>query len=295
MGPADAMVRAMNTKQQNTDYCRLQAREHDADRYFVSLFASAEKRPALWALIAFNQEVAKTRAVVSEAMLGEIRLQWWREALDGIAAGTPRAHPVVETMATEIHDFLAIRHYLDAIIDTWSDDFGGAQVTLAKLKTHAAGTGGALNAAMLRVLNTDASAIQLDLASLAGTVWSLMGVVRALPHELANPSSDWQNLLAETSVGTSGDTAQAVSAVSAVLPTVKTLLASVGEDIAALHDGLTHARKDAALRTVLGLVPLSTIEWRAANRVGDDLMALEKHQPGDARKLLALMKYQFFG
>src|SRR3546814_4744319 len=28
-------------------------------------------------------------------MIGQIRLQWWREAWEGIAAGRPRQHPVV--------------------------------------------------------------------------------------------------------------------------------------------------------------------------------------------------------
>lgn len=289
------MVRAMETKLQNTDYCRQQAREHDPDRYYISLFAPADSRAALWALIAFNQEVAKTRSVVSEPMLGEIRLQWWREALDGIADGTPRAHPVVEALASEIKDFVPLRHHLDMIIDTWSDDFGDAQITLAGLKKHAVGTGGALNAAMLQLLNPEAGASQLDLATRAGTAWSLMGTVRALPHELANPSSEWQNLLSDTVDAPAGTSAQTNKVVSAVLPTVKKLLASIGDDLSSLHESLREARKDAALRTVLGLVPLSVIEWRAANRAGDDLMAFDRHLPGNARKLLTLMKYHFLG
>lgn len=286
------MVRAMKNQLQNIDYCRQQAREHDPERYYISLLAPANKRPGIWALIAFNQEVSKTRAVVSEAMLGEIRLQWWREALEGIAAGTPRAHPVVEALAHEIHDFLAIRRHLDAIIDTWSDDFGGEQVTLASIRKHADGTGGVLNAAMLLILNADAGASQLDLAQAAGRAWSLMGTVRALPHELATPSSDWQSLLSDAA---GRPAQQAENMVSAVLPTVRKLLASLESDIANLRDALPDARRDAALRTVLGLVPLTELELRAAKRVGDDLMSLDERLPGNARKLLALMKYQFWG
>lgn len=40
-----------------------------------------ETRPALWALYAFNHEIAKTREVVTETTIGLIRLQWWRDAL----------------------------------------------------------------------------------------------------------------------------------------------------------------------------------------------------------------------
>ena len=45
-------------------------------------------RPAahLFALYAFNLEIARVREPVSEPMPGEIRLQWWRDALVGAAA-----------------------------------------------------------------------------------------------------------------------------------------------------------------------------------------------------------------
>ena len=290
------MVRAMETKLQNIDYCRQQAREHDADRYYMSLFAPAAKRPALWALIAFNLEVSKTRAVVSETMLGEIRLQWWREALDSIAAGTPRAHPVVEALAAELLDFAAVLPFLDEVIDTWSDDFGGAQVTLASLEGHAHGTGGALNAAMLLALNPDADTTQIDVARRAGQAWSLMGTIRGLPHELANPSSDWQDLLAQSSnTAAQEETDKRDQLVSAIQPTVQRLLGSIGDSVESLKQHLSEVRGDAALRFALGLMPLIMLEFRTVRRVGDDLMALDKHLPGNARKLLALMKYHFFG
>jgi NADH dehydrogenase [ubiquinone] 1 alpha subcomplex assembly factor 6 len=59
-------------------------RRHDRDRFLTTLFAPAAERQALLALYAFNHEVAKTREVVSEPMLGRIRLQWWRDSLDQI-------------------------------------------------------------------------------------------------------------------------------------------------------------------------------------------------------------------
>ena len=53
---------------------------HDPDRYLCDLFAKPKAREGLFALHAFNHEVAKIRELVSEPMLGHIRLQWWREA-----------------------------------------------------------------------------------------------------------------------------------------------------------------------------------------------------------------------
>ena len=57
-------------------------RRHDRDRFLTALFAPAERREDLLALYAFNYEIAKTREVVSEPVLGQIRLQWWRETID---------------------------------------------------------------------------------------------------------------------------------------------------------------------------------------------------------------------
>jgi NADH dehydrogenase [ubiquinone] 1 alpha subcomplex assembly factor 6 len=63
-------------------YCNHSVNQHDHNRYVISLFAknTAMKR-GLWALYAFNYEIAKTREIVTDTTLGLIRLVWWREAL----------------------------------------------------------------------------------------------------------------------------------------------------------------------------------------------------------------------
>ncbi len=80
-------------------YCAGAVREGDHERWLTALFAPASAHPDLLALYACNLEIARTADVVSEPMLGQIRLQWWREAAEEIAAGTPRRHPVVEALA----------------------------------------------------------------------------------------------------------------------------------------------------------------------------------------------------
>lgn len=64
-------------------------------------YAAEADRARLAALFAFQVELRRIPSLVSEPPLGEIRLQWWREALDELAAGkTARAHPVVRSLAT---------------------------------------------------------------------------------------------------------------------------------------------------------------------------------------------------
>src|SRR3546814_19486271 len=82
--------------------CGALVERHDPDRYLASLFAPEAQREDLFALYAFNYEVAKTAAVVSEPMIGQIRLQWWRESLAGIYAGRARQHEVVQPLARAV-------------------------------------------------------------------------------------------------------------------------------------------------------------------------------------------------
>ncbi len=73
-------------------------RRQDRDRYLATLFAPAPQREALFALYAFDHEIAKVRARVTEPMAGLIRLQWWRDALNGLDQGEVLAHPIVQAL-----------------------------------------------------------------------------------------------------------------------------------------------------------------------------------------------------
>ena len=61
------------------DHCEALVRAADKDRYLATLFAPERCRRALFALYAFNVEVARIRELAREPMPGEIRLQWWRD------------------------------------------------------------------------------------------------------------------------------------------------------------------------------------------------------------------------
>jgi len=80
------------------EHCAALVREADRDRYLATLFAPAEHRDALFALYAFNVEIARVRDLAREPLPGEIRLQWWREALVGEREGEASAHPVAAAL-----------------------------------------------------------------------------------------------------------------------------------------------------------------------------------------------------
>lgn len=79
----------------DSGYSLAELSKGDRDRYLMALAAPAGQRDALAVLAAFNLELARVADTVSEEMLGFIRLQWWREALDEIEQGGPvRRHGV---------------------------------------------------------------------------------------------------------------------------------------------------------------------------------------------------------
>src|ERR1700758_5600923 len=88
--------------QDAVSYCAELVRTADRDRFVATLFAPAHKRDALYALYAFNAEVAHVRGRAREAAAGEIRLQWWREVLQGERQGEATASPVAASLLNTI-------------------------------------------------------------------------------------------------------------------------------------------------------------------------------------------------
>lgn len=83
-------------------HCRDLVRAEDKDRFLATLFAPEAAQPHLFALYAFNLEVARIRNLVSEPHIGLIRQQWWRDTLDGIFAGSVVNHPAAAALALAI-------------------------------------------------------------------------------------------------------------------------------------------------------------------------------------------------
>ncbi len=73
-------------------------RKHDPDRFLTALFAPAGRREALFTLYAFNHELARAREMVREPMMALIRLQWWREVIEGARRRHEVAGPLGEAL-----------------------------------------------------------------------------------------------------------------------------------------------------------------------------------------------------
>jgi NADH dehydrogenase [ubiquinone] 1 alpha subcomplex assembly factor 6 len=159
-------------------------RRYDPDRFLATLAAPETVRPALWALLAFNYEIARVREMVSQPVLGQIRLQWWREALDEMAGGGPvRRHEVATPLAAALRRFPVSRAHLDALIDARERDLGAEPpADLVALEAFLEATSSRLIAAEAEILS---GADGGEAARLLGIAWGLVGVIRAVPFQQA--------------------------------------------------------------------------------------------------------------
>jgi NADH dehydrogenase [ubiquinone] 1 alpha subcomplex assembly factor 6 len=110
------------TLAEDYDYCAEELRRFDHDRYLTLLLAEEPLRQSLLALYAFNLEVARTAESVSEPMIGQIRLQWWRDSLEGIYAGEPRRHAVIQPLAKAVRAGSLTRKHFETLIDARERD-----------------------------------------------------------------------------------------------------------------------------------------------------------------------------
>lgn len=166
-------------------YCAEQVRRYDRERYVTALFADARRRDALLALYAFNLELARTPDSVSEPMLGEIRLQWWREAVAEIFEARPRRHEVVAALASAVTGRPDLRSELEALIDARTADlYETRYADLDELESYLDTTSGRVVRLALAVLGIDPEDSVNAAARQVGIGFGLAGVIRALPFHI---------------------------------------------------------------------------------------------------------------
>ncbi len=156
-----------------------EARRLDRDRYLCALFAASERRHGLFALLAFNGEVARIREAVSEPLLGQMRLEWWRQVVDGIYAGTAHPHGLVRPLAEAVQRFGLSRAHFDRLLDGRARDLGDAPPEdMAALVDYAEATSSTLVALVLEVLAVGGEAAAAA-GRHVGIAWALTGLLRA--------------------------------------------------------------------------------------------------------------------
>jgi phytoene synthase len=158
-------------------------RERDRDRYLADLFAPEAARRHLFALHAFNAEVARVREAISEPLPGEIRLQWWRDAIvNAEPAGHPIAEAVIETIKAVALPLPAFDNLVKARIFDLYDD---PMETSNDLDGYLGDTSSGLIQLGAIVLAGGQDPNSAEAAGHAGVAYGLTGIMRALPFTAA--------------------------------------------------------------------------------------------------------------
>jgi phytoene synthase len=167
-------------------HCERLVRAGDKDRFLATLFAPKRHRQGLFALYAFNLEVARVREMVREPVAGQIRLQWWSDTIAGSGHGVVAAHPVAAALLTTVDRYRLPLRPLADLIEARQFDLGEPPMpTIGDLEDYAEKTSAALIALAAQILNGGADPSIGKLAFEAGIAYAMAGLLAAFPRHAA--------------------------------------------------------------------------------------------------------------
>ena len=213
-------------------HCEALLRAGDKERFLAALFAPAEHRAAIFALCAFNLEIARVREAARGPLAGEIRLQWWSDVLgterpDQLEGHSPQSGlpdlrhsisadlgqargPIAAALLATIAKHRLERKPLQALIDARRFDlYDEPMRTLADLETYA--NAGAVNLIALcaQILDDGRQPDIGELSRHAGVAHAIAGLLNAFPahvrrgqlyvplEPLERHGSGWQEVMSK--------------------------------------------------------------------------------------------------
>jgi len=259
-------------------------RRHDRDRYLTTLFAPGDRREALLALYAFNYEVARTREIVTEPLLGQIRLQWWRESLEAAyAGGVVRHHEVVEPLTSAIRKHALSREHFERLLEARALDLAEAPpATVEELEAYCEATSSRLLWLALEVLGVRNNEAASAAAREIGIAYALTGLLRAVPfHARARR----QYIPAEIAAEAGLDPAAlfALKPTPALRKAVAALAAEAARHLAAARNRAREVPKSALPALLPGRLAESALKRIA--RAGHDMFDPRLEEPNLGRSL----------
>jgi 15-cis-phytoene synthase len=240
-------------------HCADLVRTHDFARYASALFVPASERRALLALYAFNVEVCRVPAQVSQPLPGEMRLQWWTDMLAGKDHGGVEGNPIAAELMLAIRSHRLPVERLSRLIEEHQFDlYNDPMPTMAALEGYIGDTSSAIFSLAAMVMGPPSSEVE-HLARHAGLAQGLVQVMAALPLDtsqrrlfvplqiLARHGCDSEDVFAAK------ETPKLRAALDDVLGeardhlnTAYTLLGSVPSDVRPAFLALTQVRRDLA-------------------------------------------------
>lgn len=152
-------------------------KQADPDRFRAALMSDAQGRADLLILYAFHYELAKVPEVTSEPMLGQIRYEWWREAIDEFYSDRAvRRHEISTPLSEMLLRTDVPRFWMDRLIDGRARDLDPQPFAdLDAARDYCRQTSGTLMQIAVKVLGIEPT----DGVLVAGEAWGLTGLLRS--------------------------------------------------------------------------------------------------------------------
>ena len=266
------------------DELREAAIAREPDRYLAATLAPAELRYDLIALAAFAAEISRVPDLVREPLAGEIRLQWWRDALTGGSGDAAAGHPVAVAMRAAIARFALPTEIVERVIDAQADALHGERPIdeRAMRKRLAASEGGVFQLAA-RICAGDVADYDSSNREDDARTADLAGLAYGLSRELLRARTyDAARLLIPHSLLSDSERDAVVDArVDAAVDAVSSMARSAHADVAVRMRQMSRRRR-------LAFLPLAMVRpnLRALQRELGDSAAV----PGDALPIGRLLR-----
>ncbi len=158
----------------------------DRDRFIAAMLAPEARRAAMFAIVAANQELARVREQVNEAMAGLIRLRWWADAFEAATPDAPLPHAL-----HALPEWPALKPHLLALAEARARDmedprFGTAEAAEDYVRAVTAPLADALAVALGR-----ADLVGLPAIADAACAHGLVGLIRATAVRARQGRNPW--------------------------------------------------------------------------------------------------------
>ena len=162
--------------------CLTTLRSTDFDRYLACLLVPDDKRGPLAALYAFSAELARIRDLIREPLPGEVRLQYWRDLVEGQPHGDVQANPLAAGIIHATVDYKLPRTALAAMTEARIFDlYDDPMPDRASFEGYAGETSSALLQLGTLILESDNASATADAAGHAGIAQLVAGCLLLMP------------------------------------------------------------------------------------------------------------------
>ncbi|KAI1333523.1 squalene/phytoene synthase [Xylariaceae sp. FL0016] len=191
--PSNASRRSFVTNadvEKARQYCVAQLRQSDYDSYLIRNFIPKSKQDAYDAFRALNLELVRLPELVSNPTIGQLRMQFWRDAVNNTFAGRPPKEPIMILLHRALTELAetspgaspsSIKFWLLRLINTREKYMDNRPFTsVVALEEYAENTYSTLMYSTLAALSV--RSMHMDhLASHIGKACGIAAVVRGTP------------------------------------------------------------------------------------------------------------------